>query len=108
MAAGVPPAHKKEKEELKKIFDSILREYGIDVKDVTNRFNEINALIHEIRQTMVTKESFSLEMKTLTTRIEAVDKRVDDWRDSTKTYFTVLGIIVAVAGILVPIFIRFL
>ncbi|KPV65358.1 MAG: hypothetical protein AOA65_0220 [Candidatus Bathyarchaeota archaeon BA1] len=74
--------------------------------DHDERIKYINDQVTKINNNMVTKEVFTSEMKLLTTKVEAVDRRVDDWRDSTKTYFTVLGIIVAIAGILVPVLIR--
>ena len=91
-----------EEKKLRELLEQILKL----LLEHDERIKYINDQVTKISNNMVTKELFTSEVKLLTTKVEAVDKRVDDWRDSTKTYFTVLGIIVAIAGILVPILIR--
>jgi len=74
-----------------------------DLEELKKRFNAINHQITEIHQTMATKEALDLSVRNIMTRLDAIDKRIDDWRDATKTYFVVLGIIIAAVPILVSV-----
>lgn len=98
------------------ILDNIVeKKYGIGIKDSLYRIDKMNSelgqvieTVDSIEENMVTKELFEAEIRNLVTKTESVDKRVDDWRDSTKIYFTVLGGVTAIVGVIAPIIIVWL
>ena len=79
-----------------------------DIGIILERVKNIAERVNYIHDHMVTKELFEARMETLAARVEGVDRRIDDWRDSTKLYFTILSIIVAIVGIVVPILLKLL
>ena len=95
------------------ILDNIVeKKYGIGIKDSLHRIDKMNSELGQVIETvgsieenMVTKKLFEAEIRNLVTKTESVDKRVDDWRDSTKMYFTVLGGVTAIVGVIAPIII---
>lgn len=101
---------KRIEKEMKEFKEHMEQKYGGISEDILKRLDTINhelgqvvGTVKIIEENMVTREVFGLEMRNLTTKTGALDKRIDDWRDSTKTYFTVLGAVIAVVGIIVPI-----
>lgn len=79
-----------------------------DIGIILERVKNIAERVNYIRGHMVTKELFEARIETLATRVEGVDRRIDDWRNATKLYFTILSIIVAIVGIAVPILLKLL
>lgn len=101
---------KRIEEEMEKFKEHLERKYEVTKEDIIERLDTLNHELSQVIDTvklveekMLTKEVFGLEMRNLATKTDAVDKRIDDWRDSTKTYFTVLGVIIAIVGIVAPI-----
>ncbi len=98
------------------IVDNIIeKKYGIGIEASLRRIDKMNSELGQVIKTvgsieekMVTKELFEAKISNLVTKTESVDKRVDDWRDSTKTYFTVLAAVTAIVGVIAPIIIVWL
>jgi hypothetical protein len=94
---------------LKETIEPIVKEvYGVSISDIIKRIEYLNDIVTQIRDQMVTKDIFSLEIKNLSTKIEGTDKRTDDWKEANKMYFKVLSILVSVAGVVIPIVVTIL
>jgi hypothetical protein len=92
------------KKVLKETIEPIVKEvYGVSISDIIKRIEYLNDTVTQIRDQMVTKEIFNLEIKNLSTKIEGTDKRIDDWKEANKMYFKVLSILVSIAGVVIPI-----
>lgn len=110
---------KRLEDEMKRFREHMEHKYGGMSEDVLEKLDAINHELGQVIGSMVTKEVFVLEMRNLTTKTDALDKRIDDLKealdkrigdlkDFMKTYITVLGIVIALVGIIVPIVIAFL
>jgi len=89
---------------LKETIEPIVKEvYGVSISDIIKRIEYLNDIVTQIRDQMVTKDIFSLEIKNLSNKIEGTDKRIDDWKEANKMYFKVLSILVSIAGVVIPI-----
>ena len=104
---------KKGEEEIKKTIretiEPIVKEvYGVGISDIIKRIEYLNDTVTQIRDQMVTREIFNLEIKNLSAKIEGTDKRIDDWKEANKMHFKVLGTLVSIAGIVIPIVVTIL
>lgn len=67
---------------------------------------DFNTQLNHLETEMATIREKVERIPAIEEAVKALNTRMDDLRDSMRTEFTILAIIVAIAGILVPILIR--